>query len=261
MVKSKSKPKTKSSFSAHESYLDRELTACPNCDAQVALVETDDGYQFWDCVGCGERYLYKLPLHYDDHYLTSREALILGDPQGSTLNPRTSLHSKSKSPESKESQTNSHGQECSECGGTCLKVGSRVTLNLSCQRIIQDRLDVLSQENKQRFKETKALDDSLRDCWIRMTKSEENVSQLQETITHRLDNHAKIIEGLVVLENEHTEHDHKEIEADVADLRKKLGYMHEDLRKKQAIGACLSCNDLSCKRCTRRPPTHDERLV
>jgi hypothetical protein len=230
----------------HESYLGKKLNHCPECGSSVQLEEDDEtGYAFWICNGCYERYLYRLPLHHEsERYLTTPEAerrlrkeyfgstptpttttneiqprpLSSATPvtpitmqessadadnkgpvtfqeardlfwkkthsHNHTKNQHTSPPSKSSEPDSKDPQTSSPDQGCTECKGKTLTVGSPVTVKLQCPDKIEDRL--------------------------------------------------------------------ANLERDLRDLRRKIGYMHDDLHKKQAISACVLCNELSCLPCSKR---------
>ena len=78
----------------HESYLDKKLTHCPNCSAEVYWSKDENGYECWVCSKCGEKYLYRLPLHHEsERYLTTPEAERLRKEYfGSTPTPTTSTN-------------------------------------------------------------------------------------------------------------------------------------------------------------------------
>ena len=130
-----------------------------------------------------------------------------------TKNQHTSPPSKSRNPEPKDSPTNSQGQVCSECKGKTLTVGSPVTVKLQCPDQIEDRLDKLQKQH-------------LADRWTdskRITELEEIIDPLQRGVKW------------VSRENLKLKHRIIDLEHDNADLRKKIGYLEEDLHKKKFL--------------------------
>lgn len=134
--------------------------------------------------------------------------------------PVTSPPSKSNSQELKDSPTSSPTQGCSECKGKCLTVGSPVTVKLQCPDQIEQRLNKLEARN--------LLASRLR--LDRITKLENKIEELRETI-EPLQRGVKWVSG----ENLKLKRRVVSLEHDNADLRKKIGYLEQDLHKKKFL--------------------------
>lgn len=145
-----------------------------------------------------------------------------------TKNQHTSPPSKSSEPDSKDPQTSSPDQGCTECKGKTLTVGSPVMVKLQCPDQITQRLNKLEARNLEQSR--KRID--------RITKLEEQTKELQEII-EPLQRGVKWVSGenlklkrrVIALEHrlDNAEFAYKnhgtrvtDLEADNKDLRKKV---------------------------------------
>ncbi len=221
----------------HESYLGKKPEHCPNCSAEVYWTKNEQGYECWVCKKCGEQYLFKLPLEQQRRrkWWLRNETTTTNVTQPKPLTSSTPV-TPTTTPESSDDKLTYEQWEASSRK-------QRAQLNEAYQSVKNQHTSLPSKSNSQELKDspTSSPTQVCSECKGKCLTVGSRVTlklQCPDDLDNRLDKLLKM--HLAADWRQHKEIEElretiANLERDVKDLRKKLGYMHDDLHKKKFL--------------------------
>ena len=229
----------------HESYLGKKLEHCPNCAAEVYWAKDKEGYEFWICTKCGEQYLFKIP--FEDPVIhpqvgtdppVQRKKWWLRTPTTTTnATPRSSQTSPTPVTPTMMPKSSAEGEHHTYEREEQIRHALRREAYKGVPKDLHISLHSKSSEPEQKDSQTNSQGQVCSACkgktltvgspvTVKLqcpTEHEQWLENLERRLRNAEREYPKIIDRLTDLKH------------DNADLRKKVGYLEEDIRKQKFL--------------------------